>query len=67
MEILDVIRRIAASKAERRVFPEHALSIEVAELTGMGVDEVEEAAADLEKEGKVRSGRAMNYRYYRLL
>lgn len=66
MDILDAIGQITTSKVEKGVFPQCATSIEVARLTGKGIHEVDEAAAALERQGKIRIGKGLNYSYYRL-
>ena len=46
--------------------PVHALSIEVARLTGMPLREVDAAAVQLEAQGLISIGKGLNYNYYKL-
>ena len=53
-------------KETSNMHPSHALSIEVARLTGMALQEVERQAEALKSEGLIRIGRTLNYSYYEL-
>ena len=62
--VLQAIRRIAFEKETSDTVPSHALSVEVARLTGLGVGEVDRIAGTLA--GKyVHTGKSLNYNYYR--
>ena len=66
MTVYRSILAIVADKRGQRKRPVHALSIEVSRMTGLSLREVEAAAAELEKEGLITTGRTLNYNYYRL-
>ena len=67
MTVLQAIESITADKKGRSRFPSFALSIEVARLTGMALQEVERQAEALKSEGLIRIGRTLNYSYYELI
>lgn len=65
MTVYQSIRAIVADRRRRRQVPVHALDIEVSRMTGLGLREVEAAAAELEAEGLITIGRGLNYNYYK--
>ena len=67
MTVYQSIRAIVADKRRQRKCPVHVLDIEVSRMTGLGLREVEAAAAELEAKGLITKGRTLNYDYYRLL
>lgn len=66
MTALEAIQAIVADKRSRGTFPAVALSIEVSRLTGMPLREVDAAAMQLEAQGLISIGKALNYNYYKL-
>ena len=64
MTVLQAIEDITSGKAGSSRLPSFALSIEVARLTGMTLQEVERQAEALKSEGMIRIGRTLNYSYY---
>ena len=66
MTALEAIQAIVDGKRSRGTFPAAALSIEVSRLTGMPLREVDAAAMQLEAQGLISIGKALNYNSYKL-
>ena len=64
--MLQSVMDVLFDKETSNMHPSHALSIEVARLTGMPLREVDAAAVQLEAQGLIRIGRTLNYSYYEL-
>ena len=64
--VLQSVMDVLFDKETSNMHPSHALSIEVARLTGMTLREVERQAEALKSEGLIRIGRTLNYSYYEL-
>ena len=65
--VLQSILDVLFDKETSNRYPVHALSIEVARLTGMTLREVERQAEALKSEGLIRIGQTLNYSYYELI
>lgn len=66
-QILQVIRDIAFNKETSDKVPAYVLSIEVAKITGLALQEVSEAAISLEARRLIKIGKTLNYEYYKLI
>ena len=65
--VLRAIREIVFDRETSDKVPAHALSIEVAKITGLALQEVADAAISLECEGVITVGRTLNYTYYEIM
>ena len=64
--VLQGIMDVLFDKETTNRHPAHALSIEVARLTGMPLREVDAAAMQLEAQGLISIGKGLNYNYFKL-
>lgn len=65
--VLQAIREIVFDRETSGRHPVHALSIEVAMITGLALQEVSEAAISLEARRLIKIGKTLNYEYYKLI
>lgn len=65
--LLQAIREIVFDRETSDKVPAHALSIEVAKITGLALQEVSEAAVSLEARRLIKIGKTLNYEYYKLI
>ena len=63
-DILSAMRAVCRGKEASGMHPAHVTSLEVAQLLGCGVSEVEDAAESLAAAGTIRIRRTINYDSY---
>lgn len=72
MTTLEIINQIESDKIRRRIYPDHALKLEVIKVAqGMEIifanEIIESELIELEKLGKIRTGRTLNDNYIKVL
>lgn len=72
MTTLEIINQIEADKTSKHIFPEYACKIEVIKAAqAMGLNSakeiIESELTELEKAGKIRTGRTLNDNYIKVL
>lgn len=72
MTTLEIINQIEADKIKQRIWPDHALKIEVIKVAQrmkmiFAKEVIESELIELEKAGKIRTGRTLNDNYIKVL